>query len=113
MATGLPRWKLSEQTEHKIRMVALLMTASIITFEKFYGDSSTQYPAMYLAIFIWPAVYFTNKVQRKYFTYVMEYAQAIRLASVMMSLAFLGVWGVTTFNRITLGAISNAHIYSQ
>ncbi|MBB1269148.1 hypothetical protein [Shewanella sp. SR44-3] len=113
MATGLPRWELSEQTEHKIRMVALLMTAVIITFEKFYGDSSTQYPAMYLAVFIWPAVYFTNQVQRKYFTYVMEYAQAIRLASVIMSLAFIGVWGVTTVNRITLEALPSAYLHSQ
>lgn len=100
MAIGLPRWQLSEQTEHKIRLVALMFTAVLITYEKFYGDSSTQYPAMYLAVFIWPAVYLTNHIQRKYFTYVMEYAQAIRLASFMMSVAFLGIWCITTFNRI-------------
>jgi hypothetical protein len=112
MAIGLPRWQLSEQTEHKIRIVTLMLTAVIITYEKFYGDSSTQYPAMYLAVFIWPAVYFTNHIQRKYFTYVMEYAQAIRLASVMMSVAFLGIWCITTFNRINT-VISHSLNYPQ
>lgn len=113
MAIGLPRGQLTEQTEHKIRIVVLLMTALIITYEKFYGDSSTQYPAMYMSVFIWPAVYFTNHIQQKYFTHVMEYAQAIRLVSIMMSIAFLGIWVITTITRLSQGPIANHFMHSQ
>ncbi|MGI2168762.1 hypothetical protein ACROAE_00965 [Shewanella sp. MF05960] len=109
---GLPRWNFSDKTERQIRIVILTIVGLIMAYEKCYGVSSTQYPAMYLCVFALIATYMTNKVQRRFFTYVMEYAQAFRIVAMLMTCAFFIIWLLTTYERFTLPATPSHLIYN-
>ena len=109
---GLPRWNFSDRTELKIRIVTLTIVGIIIAYEKLYGISYTQYPAMYLCVFALIATFLTNAVQRRYFTYVMEYAQAFRIVAILMTGAFFAIWAFTTYERLTIPAIPSHLIYN-
>ncbi|GGQ27498.1 hypothetical protein [Shewanella litoralis] len=109
---GLPRWNLSDSAERKLRIVILTIVGLIMAYEKFYGVSSTQYPAMYLCVFALIATFMTNAIQRRYFTYVMEYAQAFRIVAILMTCAFFIIWLFTTYERFTLPATPSHLIYT-
>ncbi|MCL1141306.1 hypothetical protein [Shewanella gaetbuli] len=89
---GLPRWNISDKAERRFRSIILAIAMIILCYEKFYGSSSSQYAAMYLAIFAILACFLTNKIQQRFFTHVMEYAQAFRIVSLIMLLCFFCVW---------------------
>ncbi|MDO6775029.1 MULTISPECIES: hypothetical protein [unclassified Shewanella] len=110
---GMPRWNLSDTTENKIRSYSLMLTAAIMLYEYLNGDISTQYPAMYICIFVFPAVYFTNSIQEKYFPLIMEYVQAARLVSIFMTLSSFLIWCYTTYIRLSTPAISSHGLYLQ
>jgi hypothetical protein len=101
---GLPRWNFSDKTERVIRIVTLTIVGFILAYEKLYGSSTTQYAAMYLCVFALVATILTNAVQQRYFTYVMEYAQAFRIVAILMTAAFFIIWLLTTYERLTLPA---------
>ncbi|GIU48048.1 hypothetical protein TUM4249_02310 [Shewanella sp. KT0246] len=110
---GMPRWNFSDTVETRIRITSLLITVCIMVFEYCYGDSSTQYPAMYICVFIFPAVYFTNRIQSKYFPFMKEYVQATRIAAIIMTLSSFGVWCYATYLRLTIPAMPSHLIYTQ
>lgn len=110
---GLPRWNLSDNTERKIRIIILIVVVLILIYEKFCGMSSTQYPAMYLSVFSLIATFMTNAVQRRYFTYVMEYAQAFRIVAILMTGAFFVIWLLTTYERLNESAMPSHLIYNM
>ncbi|WP_350995890.1 hypothetical protein [Shewanella sp. TB7-MNA-CIBAN-0143] len=109
---GLPRWNFSDNTERKIRIVTLTIVMVILVYEKFYGVSTTQYPAMYLCVFSLIATFMTNAVQRRYFTYVMEYAQAFRIVAILMTCAFFAIWLLTTYERLVEPVTPSHLIYN-
>ncbi|UJF21554.1 hypothetical protein [Shewanella sp. OMA3-2] len=96
---GLPRWNLSNKAERRFRIVVLTSVALLLIYEKNYGSSSTQYAAMYLSVFSLVGTFLTNAVQQRYFTYITEYAQAIRIVALVMMLCFLGIWGYLTYQE--------------
>ena len=110
---GMPRWNFSDTTESKIRYYSLILTAVIMLYEYFNGDISTQYPAMYMCIFVFPAVYFTNSVQKQYFPLIMDYVQAARLVSIFMALSSFMIWCYTSYVRLSAPAISSHMLYMQ
>ncbi|MBR9726451.1 hypothetical protein ACFOD0_06095 [Shewanella intestini] len=99
---GMLRWNLKEKTERKTRIITLLCVGLILLSELFFGDNSTLYAAMYLSLFAVFAMTITDNIQRRYFTSVMEYAQAFRLVSLLLSLAFLVIWILTSLQRYHL-----------
>ncbi|AZG72459.1 hypothetical protein [Shewanella livingstonensis] len=109
---GLPRWNFSDNTERTIRIVTLTIVAIILAYEKLYGESATQYPAMYLCVFSLIATFMTNAVQRRYFTYVMEYAQVFRIVAILMTCAFFAIWLLTSYERLTAPATPSHLIYN-
>ncbi|OBT10558.1 hypothetical protein A9267_06755 [Shewanella sp. UCD-FRSSP16_17] len=110
---GMPRWNLSDTVERKIRLSSLVVTALIIFYELLNGDISTQFPAMYLCVFVFPAVYFTNKTQDKYFPLLKEYVQATRIVAIFMTLASLCVWGYATYLRLSIPPMPSHLIYNM
>ena len=110
---GMPRWKFKDDVERKIRLYSLTLTALIMLYEYFNGDISTQFPAMYICIFIFPAVFFTNQIQTKYFPLITEYVQATRIMSIIMTLCCFAIWSYTTYIRLTVPAMPSNLIYTQ
>ncbi|PMG78844.1 hypothetical protein BCU84_00595 [Shewanella sp. 10N.286.51.B7] len=110
---GMPRWNFSDAVETRIRITCLLITVGIMVYEYFNGDSSTQYPAMYICVFIFPAVYFTNRIQTKYFPFMKEYVQATRIAAIIMTLSSFAVWCYATYLRLSIPPIPSHLIFTQ
>lgn len=110
---GMPRWNFNDVTERKIRIYSLTITALIMFYEYLNGDISTQFPAMYVCIFVFPAVYFTNRIQQKYFPLIMEYVQATRIMSIIMTFCCLIIWCYTTYIRLSAPAMPSHLIYTQ
>lgn len=97
---GLPRWNLSNKAERRFRIIVLTAVALLLLYEKNYGSSSTQYAAMYLCVFSLVGTFLSNAIQQRYFTYVTEYAQAIRLVALLMMLCFIGIWIYVTYQEM-------------
>ncbi|QIR15325.1 hypothetical protein [Shewanella aestuarii] len=104
---GLPRWRLSDKAERTFRYIVLSIVGLILVYEKTYGSSSTQYAAMYLCVFSLVGTYLSNAIQRRYFTYVTEYAQAFRIVALIMMLCFFIIWIYTTYERLVLASLPN------
>ena len=98
---GLPRWRLSDKAERTFRYIVLSIVALILVYEKVYGSSSSQYAAMYLCVFSLVGTYLSNAIQRRYFTYVTEYAQAFRIVALIMMLCFFVIWIYATYERLS------------
>ncbi|MCC4832258.1 hypothetical protein Q4601_08630 [Shewanella sp. 1_MG-2023] len=113
LAMGMPRWNFSDAVETRIRITCLLITVGIMVYEYFNGDSSTQYPAMYICVFIFPAVYFTNRIQTKYFPFMKEYVQATRIAAIIMTLSSFAVWCYATYLRLSIPPMPSHLIFTQ
>lgn len=102
---GLPRWNLSNKAERRFRIIVLTSVTLLLLYEKINGSSSTQYAAMYLCVFSLVGTFLTNAVQQRYFTYVSEYAQAIRIVALLMMLCFLGIWLYITYQELSQPSI--------
>ncbi len=96
---GMPRWNLKDEIESRIRITILLIVVLILVHEFQFGSGMSQFAGMYLCLFALIAAFLTNKVQRQLFTSIMEYAQALRIISFLMSIAFFAIWLFTVYHQ--------------